>query len=115
MNGDRTFELKGSKTLKISKFYEIIIIFTEIPPNIDAIKSMSDEDLDKFKDGRGFNLLMVAAEAGLLDVVNFLIDRGSNVDHAVEEHTAGSLAFANRHHSVVLALLNEKFTVSVKL
>lgn len=62
-------------------------------------------EINQWADDRKFTILMVAAEAGDVEVVNYLIDRGSNVDCEVNSETPASLAFSNNHHVIVLALL----------
>lgn len=66
---------------------------------------MDDLEIYHFKDERGFNLLMMAAEAGHIEAVNDLILRDFEVNHQVNGETAASLAFAFGHHEIVLTLL----------
>lgn len=73
---------------------------------------MSDSQIQQFKDSRGFDFLMLASEAGRVDVVQNLIDRGEEVDFEVDGVSAINLAENN--HEVTLALLkaNSKFPLN---
>lgn len=72
---------------------------------------MSDSEISQLKDNRNFNILMLASEAGHIEAVNNLIERGEEVNVEVDSDSAVNLAFSQGHHHIVLALLkaNSKF------
>lgn len=66
---------------------------------------MNDFQINQFVDYRGFNILMLASEAGHIDAVKNLISRGEEVNFEVDGETAASLAFSGGHYQIVLELL----------
>lgn len=57
-------------------------------------------------DERGFNLLLRAAEMGLKEHVENLLNYGFDVNSTVGVHSAASLAYDNGHFDTLLILLN---------
>lgn len=84
--------------------------------DLNEVVTLSDLKIKQQTDVRGFCLLMLAAEAGNIDVVKKLIARGEEVNNEVDGETPISLAFDRGHHEVVVTLLkaNSKFPCNFK-
>ena len=75
-----------------------------------SILSSADEicqlDLHALADQRDYNLLMLAAELGDENIVNFQLKKGFDVNTLVANRTAVDLAWENQHFNIVNLLLN---------